>query len=65
MYARMKVENEMLQDAKMEAWIHYDELYNNKENRKKTLSGQTQRMVGGKKKQRQTRGKKRKTKRKW
>ena len=27
MYVRMKVENEMLQDAKMEAWIHYDELY--------------------------------------
>ena len=26
MYARMKVENEMLQDAKMEAWIHYDDL---------------------------------------
>ena len=23
MYVRMKVENEMLQDAKMEAWIHY------------------------------------------
>ena len=34
MYVRMKVENEMLQDAKMEAWIHYDELYNNKENPK-------------------------------
>ena len=27
MYARMKVENEMLQDAKMEAWIHCDDLY--------------------------------------
>jgi hypothetical protein len=26
MYARMKVENEMLKDAKMEAWIHYDDL---------------------------------------
>jgi hypothetical protein len=25
MYVRMKVENEMLKDAKMEAWIHYDE----------------------------------------
>ena len=28
MYVRMKVENEMLQDAKMEAWIHYDDMYN-------------------------------------
>ena len=27
MYVRMKVENEMLKDAKIEAWIHYDELY--------------------------------------
>ena len=37
MYVRMKVENEMLKDAKMEAWIYYDELYqvfNNKENPK-------------------------------
>ena len=34
MYVRMKVENEMLQDAKMEAWVHYDQAFNNKENPK-------------------------------
>jgi hypothetical protein len=37
MYVRMKVENEMLKDAKMEAWIHYDDMYQvitSKENQK-------------------------------